>query len=117
MKFILDRIASAKGRPHHEKQRIVFSAAGIGAGFIAFIWLGTSLATGAFAIKDTSFADAAGGLQVAPSDGAQTQGQLAGAAAATAPKAPSASPGIQIIDTATSSTLAGKKAEATVIPF
>lgn len=58
MKSLSHHIRTVKGKPHHIRKRVAFGAAFVVAGVIGAIWAGASLATGAFAIKGSSFADA-----------------------------------------------------------
>lgn len=121
MKTIFDHIERIKGKPHHARKRIAFTAAASGAALIGLVWLVGNLSTGAFLIQGSTFADSVGQgsvTAVGSSDGSQG---LAGAAAAL-PASDQNSTGanepahIEIIDTA-SSTAAQPKAEQTVIPF
>ena len=61
MKILLKHIDRIKEKPHHVRKQVAFAAAGTITALIAISWVATSLATGAFALKDTSFADATGG--------------------------------------------------------
>ncbi|HVM59187.1 MAG TPA: hypothetical protein VMT80_02575 [Candidatus Paceibacterota bacterium] len=109
-----DRINDIKGRPHHEKKRVVFGVATLCTAFVAVIWLGASLATNSFAV--TLPAPAASGVEAAPRGAAAAQ--YAGAAAAlTPPSAHQQASGIEIISTATSSTLSKGRSGQTIIPF
>lgn len=77
----LDRI---REQPHHVRHQIALSTAGAFAGLVGVVWLGASLATGAFALEGTSFAEATG-AQVetsSPNDAASGSENVAGAAAA-----------------------------------
>ena len=115
MKTFFEHIEMVKGQPHHVRRRIAFGAAGVCTGLIAFVWLASSLATGAFVVQGSSFADAAGqGGVEAVGGGAEASSGLAAAAAAL-PDA-DAPARIEIIDAA-SSTKSAKKAEQTTIPF
>ena len=113
MHSILHHINRAKERPHHERKRIAYVGAGIGAGAIGLIWLGVSLSTGAFLIHDSSLTrglDTNQGVTAAPTD----EG-VAGAAAAL-PGDTSGPAQIQIVDAATSSTGAAQP-QQTTLPF
>lgn len=110
-----DRINDIKARPHHEKKRVVYGIATLCTALVAVIWLGTSLATNSFAV--TLPTPAANGIEAAP-QGANRGAQYAGAAAALAPSsAGRQASGIEIISTATSSTLSRGKSGQTIIPF
>lgn len=110
MKAILKHIERVKGKPHHVRKQVAFAAAGTITALIAVSWIAGSLATGAFALKDTSFADSAGG-NAGLAAGSESE-NLAGAASAFG--TPSAPAKIEIIDAASST---GTKAEPTIIPF
>jgi len=112
MKVVTDHIKKVKGKPHHVRKQVTLMYAGVLTAFIAVVWLGSSLASGTFALKDTSFADVTGAGVTASENGGATG--LAGAVAAPALGNKNAPASIQIIDTA-SSTL--EKPEPTTIPF
>lgn len=115
MRTIFDHIENVKGKPHHVRKRVAMSGAMIGTAVIAFVWLGTSLSTGAFAIQGSTFADsvAQGSPVVVDSD---TRNQnIAGAAAAL--KADASGPARVEIVTVATSTGVVKKSERTTIPF
>ncbi|MCX6787002.1 MAG: hypothetical protein NTY93_00520 [Candidatus Kaiserbacteria bacterium] len=114
MKTLFEHIENAKKKPHHIRKRIAFiGAAGVSA-FIAFVWFAGSVATGAFAVQGTSFADAGvqGNIETAGSE--NDSQNLAGAAAALQDTNTPAH--IEIVNTA-SSAHSSKKAEQTTIPF
>ncbi|OGG93974.1 hypothetical protein A2609_02425 [Candidatus Kaiserbacteria bacterium RIFOXYD1_FULL_47_14] len=118
MRTIFEHIENAKQKPHHIRKRIAFaSAAGVSA-LIAFVWFAGSLATGSFAVRGTSFADAGvqGGIETTSGGSGYDSASsgIAGAAAALQNK--NASAHIEIVDTA-SSTRPVRKAEQTTIPF
>ena len=112
MKTVFQHIEHIHGKPHHIRKQVAFSAAFAVAALIGLSWLVTSTASGAFALTESSFADASGqGVEVV--DAKSPNQNLAGAAAAFSDEA-SAPARIEIVDTAPAS---GKKAEPTVIPF
>ena len=111
MKIIRDHIEQVKGRPHHVRKQVTFVYAGALTALIAVVWLGTSLTTGAFALRNTSFADTGGEAPVTVSGSGAPQG-LAGAAAA--PQARDSSARIEIVDTASTTS---QRPEPTTIPF
>jgi hypothetical protein len=118
MKNVLEHIEHIKGKPHHIRKQVAFGTAGVFTALIAFIWLVSSIGTGAFALKDTSFAQINGEENVLTVSGDDT-GQLAGVAA-TLPSSRQESISqdsarIQIVDAV--STSSGKKMEQTTIPF
>lgn len=119
MKNILNRILGhiehVKTQPHETRRRVAFGTATIISGFIALVWLAGSLATGAFALKESSDVANAGQeavITVAP-DGTPVAG-LAGAAAAL--KAPDAPAHIEIVDTKPEKEET-KQPEKTILPF
>ncbi|MHB8709989.1 MAG: hypothetical protein ACYC6X_00315 [Minisyncoccota bacterium] len=116
MKTIFDHIEYVKGKPHHVRKQIAFTAAAMGAGLVGLVWLVGSVSLGAFAIQGTSFAESTGQAGVIATSGSDNgSSNLAGAAAAL-PTDANAPAHIEIIDTA-SSTAGQTKAEQTVIPF
>lgn len=115
MKTVFDHIERVKGKPHHIRKRIAFGAAAAGTTVIALAWLVSSVGTGVFALKDTSFAQSAGEEGTPTITGDNTE-QLAGVGAAAILLGASAPARIEIIDTASSTSEQGK-AEQTTIPF
>lgn len=118
MKTVFDHIENVKGKPHHVRKRIAFTAAASGAAFIGLAWLVGSVSFGTFAIQGTSFAESTGQGGALATEGGNGSSNLAGAAAALPPTSASANAPahIEIIDAA-SSTAGQAKAEQTVIPF
>jgi len=118
MKTVFEHIEHIKGKPHHIRKRVAFSAAASGAGLIALVWLVGSLSFGVFALKDNSFADSTGQSPVITTDGTSGNNTLAGVAAVTAAVGQGAvTPAhIEIVNVATSTSVQ-KKAEQTTIPF
>ncbi|MBI2025408.1 hypothetical protein HYT04_01310 [Candidatus Kaiserbacteria bacterium] len=114
MKTIIEHIERVKGQPHHVRRRIAFGTAAAGTAIIALTWLAISLSTGAFALKDTSFARSAYGDGATEASGGAEQ--LAGVGAAALLSDDNAPASIEIIDSPSSSS-PGKKAEPTIIPF
>lgn len=115
MKTIFEHIERVKEQPHHIRKRVAFGAAAAGTAIIAFTWLAVSIGTGAFALKDTSFAQNAEN-ESGSAVSSDNDEQFAGVGAASVLKEASAPARIEIID-ATSSAMSGKKAEQTIIPF
>lgn len=111
MQSVLNHIERIKEKPHHHRKQIAYLYAGIGTAMIALVWLGASLFTGAFLIRDSSLTRSSENASITV-DASQS---LAGAAAAL-PQGAAAPAGIQIIDAATSSASA-KQPERTVLPF
>ena len=116
MKTVSQHIEHIKGKPHHVRKRVAFGAAFAGTAIIALVWLVSSVGTGAFALKDTSFAQSTGQESTLATEGNSAVGGVAGAAAAPTLGNANAPARIEIIDTA-SSTRQNKKAEQTTIPF
>ncbi len=118
MKKIIHHVERVKGQPHHVRKQVVFGVAGSVTGLVAFIWLGTSLATGAFAIEGSNFAQSTSNTGTVETVAPGTS-QLAGAAAAF--EASQGEPRIQIVDTTASSSVEAEPprdgGNETVIPF
>lgn len=115
MKTVSQHIEHIKSKPHHIRKRVAFGAAAIGTAVIALAWLSVSIGTGAFALKDTSFAQNAENR----ADSAISKGsdeQFAGVGAASVLKEAGEPARIEIID-ASPSKPSGNKAEQTLIPF
>ena len=114
MKKIIEHIEYVKGKPHHIRKQIAFGAATLMSALVALVWFVGSYASGTFALRGSSFADATGQgntIQVA-NDDVNNRG-LAGAASAfeSSQDVPAH---IEIVDT----TPAPKKqAEQTILPF
>ncbi len=116
MQSIFHHISHAKKQPHHVRKQIAYIGAGIGAGIIGLIWLGTSLATGAFLIHDSSLTRGLENQNEGVTAVDTSQG-LAGVGAVSALSNDSSAPAsIKIIDAPTSSASA-KQLERTVLPF
>lgn len=118
MKTVFEHIEHVKGKPHHIRKRVAFTAAATVTGVIAFVWLVGSFSLGAFALKNNSFADSTGQSPVLTTDNNDVNSNLTGTAAVTAAvvQGASAPARIEIVDT--TSTVSGqKKAEQTTIPF
>lgn len=114
MTSVLEYIEQLRERPHHERKRIaVGTSLGISI-FIAIVWLGISLSTGAFQVQGTSFAAATGeaSATIVAGENTSNSANLAGAAAATAGY--SSAPSIQVVD---SPSAPAAQPEKTVIPF
>ncbi len=114
MKTIFDYIEHIKGKPHHIRKQIAFGTATALSVFIALVWLVGSVATGAFAIRETSFvANTAQQNTVATTSASGDQG-LAGAAAAV--QDANAPAHIEIVDTNVSAPTK-KQSDQTILPF
>lgn len=115
MKRIIKHVENLKSKPHHIRKKAAFSVAGGITGLVALVWLSTSLATGAFAIQGSSFAESTGqnvGVEQVYPDGSQ----VAGAAAAFPED--SKEPRIQIVNVAaTSSPATPVQTNETIITF
>ena len=86
MKSLPEHIEYIRSKPHHVRRATAFGTAAVVTGTIALIWLGASLATGAFALKGGNFAEETGALppENAPANAPQNS-NVAGAAAALPP--------------------------------
>ena len=117
MKTVFEHIEYVKGQPHHIRKRVAYTTAACGTGVIAIVWFASSLATGAFAIKGSNFADNAARDAVTPVVTSDTTSQLAGAGAAAALLQTVDAPAhIEIVNT-TPEPSKQKQAEQTTIPF
>jgi len=114
MKNIFEHVEHIKTKPHHIRKQVAFGAATVGAGLVALVWVGTSLATNSFAIQGSSFAESAGQITPGGTKGGEQQ-NLAGAAAALSSEK-SHEPRIEIVNVATSSGPTSEL-EQTTIPF
>lgn len=116
MKAVLKHIEHVKGKPHHIRKQVALAAAFVGSALVALVWFGASVATGAFAIQGSNFADATRSdtFVVATTSEDGTSG-LAGAAAGVSSGA-DAPAHIEIVDTS-SNNQPKKQAEQTTIPF
>lgn len=113
MKTVFEHIEYVKGKPHHIRRKVAFTAAGACTAAIALVWLVGSLSMGVFALKDNNFADSTGQENVITTPQTDTS-NLAGAAAALSNS--NAPAHIEIVDT-TPVVPAQKRSEQTVIPF
>lgn len=113
MKTVFQHIEHVKGKPHHIRKRVAFTAAGALTGLVALVWLVGNLSLGTFAISGSTFADAVGKVPKIETTSQALPG-LAGAAAAfdAGAKEPAH---IVIVDTKPA--VIEKKVEQTVIPF
>jgi hypothetical protein len=116
MKTVFEHVEYVKGKPHHIRKRVAFTAAACGAGLIALVWLVGSLSMGAFAIKGSNFADSTKQDGVITTSSDTSASQLAGAGAASVFNKPADVPAhIEIVNT--TPTAPQKQAEQTTIPF
>jgi hypothetical protein len=111
MQKVIHHVERIKAKPHHIRKKVAFSIAAGVAGLVAFVWLSASLATGAFAIQGSNFAQSVGGGATVETV-EQGTSQLAGAAAAL----DRSEPRIQIVSVTPTTTPAAKN-EETTIPF
>ncbi|MBU6490750.1 hypothetical protein KGQ25_01090 [Patescibacteria group bacterium] len=121
MKTIFDHLENVKGKPHHVRKRIAFGAATTGTALVALVWLANALSTGAFALKDGSFAENTGQGFAGTTDFGNGNQNLAGAASALSSAgqdstAASVPAHIRIVDAASSTSSASQQDE-TIIPF
>ncbi len=118
MKTVSEHVEHIKGKPHHIRKRIAFTAAASGAIVIALVWFVGNISLGAFALGDTSFADAVGqgNIETMSNENGSRPADSGIAGVAAALQSANAPAHIEIVDTA-SSTRSIKKAEQTTIPF
>lgn len=114
MKNVFEHIEQVKGKPHHIRKRIAFTAAAAGTAIVALVWLVGSFSLGAFAIQDNSFAESTGQENVIATGSDNGSLNLAGAVAAL--PSTNAPAHIEIINAASSNS-GQKKTERTIIPF
>ena len=115
MKTLFQHIDHVKGKPHHIRKKVAFGAAGALSGLVALVWLTSSLATGAFAIQGSNFAQSvADGAHVESVNKTPAQGLAAAASALLGADAPP--PHIEIVTVVATSTPA-HQGEETTIPF
>ncbi len=112
MKPLSHHINNVRSQPHHIRKQVAFGTAFVIAALIGIVWAGASLATGTFALKESSFADASA-ASVAPVAVAPSAAELA-ASPAEADTAASEPAHIVIVDAPQPTAPAP---EATVIPF
>lgn len=80
-----ERLDAIRDKPHHVRQRVAFGLAGGVTAVIALVWLGASLATGAFAIKGSNFAELTGAQAATTTDASMGGPDAVAGAAAAAP--------------------------------
>lgn len=111
MKTLAHHIKTVKAQPHHIRKQVAFATAFVAVAAVGVIWAGVSLATGAFAIQGSSFAEstgANGAVATAPTTDAAL---LASPAAANDASQPAQ---IEVVDAPPAVTPA---AAPTTIPF
>ena len=114
MKSLLDHVEHLKKKPHHIRRKVAVAVAGGISGGIALIWLVASLASGSFAVPNTSFADLyTQRPTVATTSPGDTSGLAGAAASVDAQKAPAP---IEIVDTSSNAS-SSDTPEQTTIPF
>lgn len=118
MKPLTEHIAVIRGKPEYIRKQIALGIAGALTAFIAFVWLTTSVATGAFAIRSTPLADDPQ-LAVTP-ESISGFGSLVGAVSAVF-GGNDVAPRIEVVGADTGETPTPKKAgvaaEPTILPF
>ena len=114
MKTVSEHIEYVKGKPHHIRKQIAFGVSSGIAALIALVWLITSVGSGAFALKGSTFSDDLGLVPEPDSDALFGNQNLAGAAAALQDESVPAH--IEIID-APSAAAETKRVEQTTVPF
>ena len=113
MKTIFEHIEHVKGKPHHIRKRVAFTAAASGAALVTLVWFIGNVSSGSFALGDSSFADMVNQGDIETTSGNPVTSGIAGVAAAI--QGANAPAHIEIVDTASSTPM--KKAEQTTIPF
>lgn len=112
MKSLFDHIDTIKQKPHHIRKHIAMSSATALTALIALVWLGGSLHSGAFALKNSNVGASTGIV----TSGAESQAAPVAGAAAAFPKSDTTPAHIEIVNTgAATSSLPAR--EPTVIPF
>lgn len=116
MKNIIEHIEYVKGKPHHVRKQVAFGVATLMSALIAFVWLAGNYASGTFALRGSSFADATGqGTTVQVVNSGANNQNLAGVGAASAFESSQDAPAhIEIIDTTPTTK---KQSEQTILPF
>lgn len=116
MKNIVEHIEYVKGKPHHVRKQVAFGTATVVSALIAFVWLVGNYASGTFALRGSSFADATGqGATVQVANGGVNNQNLAGVGAASAFGSSEDAPAhIEIVDTKPA---VKKQPEQTILPF
>ena len=118
MKTLWHHVERARNQPHHVRRHLTFSIAFGASAIIGMGWFGYRIATDTFALSSTTFADAGRNTGVLSVSSREKQSGLLGAAGAAIglTKDPAR---IEIVRTATSSTLSERKEreEQTIIPF
>lgn len=123
MKSLFEHIEYLKQKPHDTRRQIAFATAFGASALVALVWFVGVVSTGTFAIQGSSFAESTGQQPSLATGPQSSHTDLLGAASAAdaASNSANAPAHIEIISTATSSTLSGKsggpQAEQTVIPF
>jgi len=107
-------------QPEHIRRQVALSVAAVVTGVIALIWLGASVATGVFALKNTSFAEATSGVvpQVAQTGGGLSN--LVGAAGAALTGASQGPARIEVVDVEPPTAAGAHRisgGEPTILPF
>lgn len=118
MRALLTHIERAKEQPHHVRRSLALGIAFATSSLIGLVWFASMILTDSFAIHGSSFAESTGSGVVIAADSTERPSGLVGAASAAlgVSKTPAH---IEIVGTATSSTLSDRERESeqTVIPF
>lgn len=119
MRTLSHHVDRLRAKPHATRRQIALASAfGISA-FIALLWFVGVVATGTFNIQGTSFAESTGQEPSLAANAPPKNSNIIGAASAALGFEQGDSARIEIVSSATSSTLSQKdrQSEQTVIPF
>ena len=119
MRTIADHLDNIRDKPHHVRRRVAFGAAGAITGVIALLWLGLSLSTGTFALKDSNFAELTG-AEPTDTTSADTEDTSALAGAAAAGREDDTTPHIEVVPPGNGvekTSSGGSSNTQTIIPF
>lgn len=117
MMLLTRHIETVRQQPEHVRRQVAFTVAAVLTGLIAFIWLGASVATGAFALKSTSFAEATSGAPLPVQQSSGGAGDLVGAVGAFFGGTSEGPARVDIVGADAAATPRTPAAEATILPF
>ena len=116
MKGIRHHIENVRSKPHHVRKRVTLIAAGTVAGVIGVGWFAGSLASGAFALKNTSIVQSLAQGEPTVATTSSDTSNLAGAAAALQ-KQKSEPAHIVIVNAPSAKKATSTEPQQTTIPF
>jgi hypothetical protein len=120
MMLLADHIENVRAQPEHIRRQIALTIAVVLTAIVALLWFGMSLASGAFALKSTSFAEATSGVEAQPaSPSSGSVSRLFGAVGAAFGGAPSGPARVEVIQAKPDTTRKSDASivESTVLPF